>query len=58
VLQSLELGPIAYRPVPACASEFSTHNNVLLGFDFVKAFNYVFDEADGEIMMVVRPSAR
>jgi hypothetical protein len=24
----------------------------------VKAFNYVFDYPDGEIMMVVRPSAR
>jgi predicted aspartyl protease len=57
-LQSLELGPITYRPVPACASESFTHNDVLLGFDFVKAFNYVFDYPDGEIMMVVRPSAR
>jgi predicted aspartyl protease len=53
-LQSLELGPIVYRPVPACASESFSHNDVLLGFNFVKAFNYVFDYPDGEILMTPR----
>jgi predicted aspartyl protease len=53
-LPSLELGPISYKPVPACASYSFAHNDVLLGFDFVKAFNYVFDYPDGEILMTPR----
>jgi predicted aspartyl protease len=56
-LASLELGPISYKPVPACASESFSHNDVLLGFDFLKAFNYVFDYPDGEILMTPRDTA-
>jgi predicted aspartyl protease len=53
-LESLELGPITYRPVPACMSDSMSYNNVLIGFDFFKAFNYVFDYPDGEILMTAR----
>lgn len=50
-LESLELGPIAYRPVPACMSNSMSDNDVLVGFDFLKHFNYVFDYPDGEIVL-------
>jgi hypothetical protein len=53
-LESLELGPISYRPVPACKSDSFSHNDVLVGFDFFKNFNYVFDYPDGEILITPR----
>jgi predicted aspartyl protease len=55
-LRSLELGPIAYHPVPACMSDSMSYNDILVGFDFFKAFNYVFDYPDGEILMSPRKS--
>ncbi|HEV2741487.1 MAG TPA: aspartyl protease family protein [Candidatus Elarobacter sp.] len=55
-LQSLELGPIVYRPVPACASGSMSHNDVLVGLDFIRAFNVVFDYPDGYLLMMPRKS--
>jgi predicted aspartyl protease len=57
-LQSLELGPIVYRPVPACASPSFSHNDVLVGLDFIKAFNIVFDYPDGYLLMMPRKNAQ
>ncbi len=53
-LASLALGPIQYRPVPACDSPSFDRNEVLVGLDFMKAFNYVFDYPDGIIVMQQR----
>jgi predicted aspartyl protease len=53
-LQSLELGPVVYRPVPACASPSQAHNEVLVGLDFLKAFNVVFDYPDGYLLLIPR----
>ncbi|MBV9439106.1 MAG: aspartyl protease family protein, partial [Candidatus Eremiobacteraeota bacterium] len=53
-LTSLALGPIVYRPVPACDSESFARNDVLVGLDFMKNFNYVFDYPDGIIVMTPR----
>jgi predicted aspartyl protease len=55
-LQSLELGPIVYRPVPACASPSMAHNDVLVGLDFIRAFNVVFDYPDGYLLLRPRKS--
>jgi predicted aspartyl protease len=55
-LPSLELGSINYRPVPACESESMAHNEILVGFDFFKSFNYVFDYPEGEILVSARKS--
>ena len=55
-LQSLELGPVVYRPVPACASPSMSHNDVLVGLDFIRAFNVVFDYPDGYLLMMPRKS--
>jgi Aspartyl protease len=53
-LDSLSLGPIAYKPVPACDSPTFSRNEILVGLDFMKAFNYVFDYPDGIIVMIPR----
>lgn len=53
-LQSLALGPINYRPVPACDSPSYSRNEMLVGLDFMKNFNYVFDYPDGIVVMMPR----
>jgi hypothetical protein len=53
-LESLTLGPIAYRPVPACASPSMPRSAVLVGLDFLRAFNIVFDYPDGILLMTPR----
>jgi hypothetical protein len=53
-LSSLQLGPIVYKPVPACDSDYESRNEILVGLDFMKAFNYVFDYPDGIIVMIPR----
>jgi hypothetical protein len=53
-LSSLKLGPIDYRPVPACDSASFSRNEILVGLDFMKAFNYVFDYPDGVVLMMAR----
>lgn len=53
-LQSLALGPINYRPVPACDSPSYGRNEILVGLDFMKNFNYVFDYPDGIVVMTPR----
>jgi hypothetical protein len=53
-LGALDLGPISYKPVPACDSEFETRNEILVGLDFMKNFNYVFDYPEGIMVMSPR----
>ncbi|BDE06368.1 hypothetical protein WPS_16440 [Vulcanimicrobium alpinum] len=53
-LQSLTMGPINYRPVPACDSDSEYRNEILVGLDFMKAFNFVFNFPDGEMVMIPR----
>ena len=53
-LESLKLGPIAYRPVPACASPSMPRNELLVGLDFLRAFDIVFDYPDGMLLMTPR----
>jgi hypothetical protein len=53
-LPSLEFGGITYRPVPACESGSFERSNVLVGLDFLRAFNIVFDYPDGELLMTPR----
>ena len=55
-LQSLTMGPINYRPVPACDSDSEYRNEILVGLDFMKAFNFVFNYPDGEMVMIPRTS--
>ncbi|HZO94528.1 MAG TPA: retroviral-like aspartic protease family protein [Candidatus Baltobacteraceae bacterium] len=57
-LQSLNLGPIRYAPVPACASDSMARNEVLVGLEFIRSFNTVFDYPDGYLVMTPRKNGR
>ncbi len=50
-LQSLSLGPISYNAPPACVGQATigspSDRDVLVGFDFLKHFNIVFDYPAG-----------
>ena len=50
-LDQLALGPIVYKPVPACDSGSFARNEILVGLDFMKNFNYVFSYPDGIVVM-------
>ncbi len=53
-LQSLSLGPVRYQAPAACSSPSFSRNEILVGLDFMHAFNYVFDYPDGIIVMIPR----
>jgi predicted aspartyl protease len=53
-LQPVTLGPVRYDARWACALESYPRNEILLGLDFMRAFNYVFDYTDGIIVMMPR----
>ena len=50
ILESLTIGPITYADQAACEWGFPS-NDVLLGYDFLKHFNYVFDYPHGRMFM-------
>ncbi len=50
-IDSLALGPIRYHPVPACESGSMARNEVLVGLEFMRNFNYVFDYPDGLVVL-------
>jgi hypothetical protein len=53
-LGSLSLGPVRYQGPEACASPSFARNEILVGLDFMHAFNFVFDYPDGIIVMIPR----
>lgn len=53
-LASLSLGPVRYAGPKGCASPSFARNEILVGLDFMHAFNYVFDYPDGIIVMIPR----
>jgi hypothetical protein len=53
-LQSLSLGPVRYQAPAACSSPSFARNDILVGLDFMHAFNYVFDYPDGIVVMIPR----
>ncbi|MEA2785655.1 MAG: Aspartyl protease [Candidatus Eremiobacteraeota bacterium] len=53
-LKSLSLGPVRYTTPTACDSPSFARNEILVGLDFMRAFNYVFDYPDGLVVMIPR----
>ena len=53
-LKSLALGPVRYTTPVACDSPSFTRNEVLVGLDFMRAFNYIFAYPDATIVMIPR----
>lgn len=50
IVESLTIGPITYADQAACEWNFPS-NDVLLGYDFLKHFNFVFDYPHGRMFM-------
>ena len=51
-IPSIELGPIVYQDPLACATaDFSKHSG-LIGLDFLRHFNFVFDYQHSRIVMI------
>jgi hypothetical protein len=57
-LDRLRLGPIEYRPVPACRSPYLAHRQIVVGYDFVRNFNVLFDYSDALLVMTPRTNAQ
>ncbi len=53
-LGSLSLGPVHYQNPVACASPSFARNEILVGLDFMHAFNFVLDYPDGLVVMIRR----
>jgi hypothetical protein len=53
-LPPVTLGPVRYEAHWACALESFPRSEILLGLDFMRAFNFVFDYPDGLIVMMPR----
>ena len=49
-IESLTIGPITYAGEQACEWNFAA-NNMLVGYDFLRHFDYVFDYPHGRIIL-------
>jgi predicted aspartyl protease len=53
-LKPVALGPVRYDARWACAMDSFARNEILIGLDFMRAFNFVFDYPDGIVVMIPR----
>jgi hypothetical protein len=53
-LTSIQFGPVNYEAPPFCFSDAIEPGAALIGLDFLKNFNMVFDYPDSKIIMVPR----
>jgi hypothetical protein len=53
-LNPVGLGPVRYQARTACALESFGRNEILVGLDFMRAFNFVFDYPQGVMVMTPR----
>ncbi len=54
-VSSIALGPINYQGTYACTSPSITGDNIIVGYDFLKNFDLLFDYHDG--ILVLKPHA-
>jgi predicted aspartyl protease len=53
-LDSVSVGPVVYQNAPACKSRSFSGNNAIVGFDFIKNFNIIFDYPEGKMLLMPR----
>ncbi len=51
-VDSLTLGPIVYQQPPACESSSFSGRDILVGYDFLRHFDYIFDYPHGHLIMI------
>ncbi len=54
MINAIVMGPVRFMPHSACDTTDFAPNEILVGLDFMHAFNYVFDYPDGIIVMTPR----
>lgn len=54
VLDDISLGPIIYKSVAACETQEWSGREILIGIDFLRHFNYVFDYPHARIVIIPR----
>lgn len=52
-VSSISIGPIVYQSTYACVSPSITSDNLIVGYDFLRNFDFVFDYRDG--ILVLKP---
>lgn len=53
-VNSISVGPIVYDDAPACESPSFGGRDILLGFDFFKNFNFVFNYPQAQLILIPR----
>jgi predicted aspartyl protease len=53
-VDSISVGPIVYQNAPACKSRSMSGNNAIVGFDFIKNFNIIFDYPQAKMLLLPR----
>jgi predicted aspartyl protease len=53
-LDSVAVGPISYTDAPACESPSFSGREILVGFDFLKNFNLIFDYPEAQLILIPR----
>ncbi len=53
-LDRLTVGPIVYDTVPTCESGSFAGRNILVGLDFLKGFNFIFDYPESMMIFIPR----
>jgi len=54
-VDSISVGPIVYQNAPACKSQSMSGNDAIVGFDFIKNFNLIFDYPQAKLLLLPRP---
>lgn len=54
-VDSISVGPIVYQNAPACKSRSMSGNDAIVGFDFIKNFNIIFDYPQAKMLLLPRP---
>jgi hypothetical protein len=53
-VDSISVGPIVYQNAPACKSRSLSGNDAIVGFDFIKNFNIIFDYPQSKMLLLPR----
>jgi len=53
-LDSVSVGPISYTDAPACKSPSFYGRQILVGFDFIKNFNLIFNYPQAQLILIPR----
>jgi predicted aspartyl protease len=53
-IDDISLGPIIYKDVDACETQEWTGREILVGIDFLRHFNYIFDYPQAKIVIIPR----